>query len=101
MDNKSSKPLTEMQKNFVKINTCFIPLKAIIKFFRNIRHQIKINLHKEWENNKLGIDPTIDGKPRLELEESKIISYNNSTKWMFVIFIRATYEIRVFFDCIF
>lgn len=62
------------------INIDFFAVKTIIKFYRYLRHQIKINLHKEWENNLMGVEPTEDAKPRLEIDESKIITYDNSTK---------------------
>ena len=88
MDNKSLKVSYRNAKDFCKdINTDFIALKTMIKFYWNIRHQIKVNLHKEWNNNKLGIETTIDGKPRLELEESKIISYDNSLNGCLVLLI--------------
>ena len=79
MENKSLKVSLRNVKQFCKdINIDFIALKTIIKFYRIVRHQIKINLHKEWEVNQLGIGPTQDGIPRLELDESKIITYDNS-----------------------
>ena len=34
----------------------------------------------------MGIEPTIRGKSYIEIDESKIINYNNETKWMFGIY---------------
>jgi len=40
-------------------------------------------MHKYWKNNYLGLESTTDGKSRIEIEESKVITYNNITKWLF------------------
>lgn len=31
----------------------------------------------------MGLEPTIDGKQYIEIDESKVIAYNNTTKWLF------------------
>lgn len=78
MENKSLKVSLRNAKEFCKdITIDFIALKTIIKFYMTVRHQIKINLHKEWQVNQLGIEPTQDGITRLELDESKIITYEH------------------------
>lgn len=45
----------------------------------------------------MGIEPTNDGKSRIEIDESKVITNNNITRWMFVLSNRGNYDIRVFY----
>ena len=40
-------------------------------------------MHKIWSEKQLGMEPTIRGKSYCEIDESKIINYNNETRWMF------------------
>ena len=54
-------------------------------------------MHKTWAENKLGIEPGPNGKSYCEIDESKIINYNNETRWMFGIYDRGTNDIRIFF----
>ena len=54
-------------------------------------------MHKMWNNKKLGFEPTDFGKSYFEIDESKIINYNNETRWMFGIYDRGTKETRIFF----
>ena len=46
---------------------------------------------------KMGLEPNDRGKSYCEIDESKIINYNNETRWMFGIYDRGTKEIRIFF----
>ena len=71
--------------------------RIISKFFNKIRIKIKNKMHKKWEEIKLGTEPCHNGKTYCEIDESKIINYNNETRWMFGIYDRGTYEIKIFF----
>jgi len=44
-------------------------------------------MHKYWKYNYLGLEPTTDGKSNIEIEESKVITYNNTTKWLLCLWI--------------
>ena len=39
--------------------------------------------HKFWKDNLMGEEPGLDGKSRIEIDESKIITLGNTTRWMF------------------
>ena len=54
-------------------------------------------MHKSLNENKLGIDPYINGKRYSEIDESKIINYNNETRWMFDIYDRGSNDVRIFY----
>ena len=71
--------------------------KIISKFFNTVRIKIKNKMHKNWEANQLGTEPCKNGKSYCEIDESKIINYNNETRWMFGIYDRGTHNIRIFF----
>ena len=71
--------------------------RIVSKFFNTIRIKIKNKMHKTWAENKLGIEPGPNGKSYCEIDESKIINYNNETRWMFGIYDRGTSEVRIFF----
>ena len=68
----------------------------IQKLYRLLRNKIKIEMHKEWRNNKLGHQPSSGGVPRLEIDESKILGNINKIYWMFGIIDRASGDCRVF-----
>ena len=55
------------------------------------------NMHKKWNLNPMGLEPCIDGKSKIEIDESKFITYNNSVRWMFGLVDRGKYDIRIFF----
>ena len=42
-------------------------------------------------------EPCKNGKSYYEIDESKIINYNNETRWMFGFYDKGTYNIRIFF----
>ena len=52
-------------------------------------------MHKQWKNNLIGLEPAENGKERREIDESKIVTYNNSVKWMFGLVDRTNREIRI------
>ena len=54
-------------------------------------------MHKSWNENKLGIEPCINGKCYCEIDESKIINYNNEKRWMFGIYDRGSNDVRIFY----
>jgi len=37
-------------------------------------------MHKHWKNNLMGLEPAESRKVRIEINESKIVIYNNSSK---------------------
>ena len=47
-------------------------------------------MHKSWGENKLGIEPCENDKSYCEIDDSKVINYNNETRWMFGIYDRGT-----------
>ena len=53
-------------------------------------------MHKSWNENKLGIEPCINGKCYQEIYDSKIINYNNETRWMFGIYDRGSNDDEYF-----
>ena len=71
--------------------------KLVSKFFNIIRIKIKNKMHKKWNENQLETEPWKNGKRYCEVDESKIINYNNETRWMFGIYDRGTNEVRIFF----
>ena len=73
-----------------------VSLKNIQKLYRLIRNKIMISMHKSWENNPLGKEPTIDGVFRIEIDESKIVGNQNKVFWMFGIIDRFDKDCRVF-----
>ena len=54
-------------------------------------------MHNEWNQTQLGTEPCNNGKCYCEIDESKIINYNNETRWMFGIYGRGTHDIRIFY----
>ena len=50
-----------------------------------------------WKEKKLGTERSENGKSYCEIDESKIVSYNNETRWMFGIYDRGTKEVGIFY----
>ena len=50
------------------------------KFFKIIRHKIMENTNSYWNNNYMGSDPGVDGKARIEIDESKVITFDNNVR---------------------
>ena len=98
VDNKSVKDsylnCKELSKQ-LKIKN--VTKRSVSKFFNTIRVKIKNKMHKKWEEKQLGTEPCSNGKSYCEIDESKIINYNNETRWMFGIYDRGTNDIRIFF----
>lgn len=85
-------------KEFAKdINIPTISRKNIAKIYNTIRIKIKNEMHLFWHNNLMGIEPSTDGKSQIEIDESKVITHDNNTRWMFGIFDRGNYDIRIFY----
>lgn len=80
-----------------KLNLETISKKNISKFMNIIRIKINNFFHAYWNINQIGIETTNDGKIRLEVDESKIITYDNQVRWMLGIVDRGSKEIRVFY----
>ena len=74
-----------------------ISRKYIGKIFNIIRHKIMENTHSYWNNNYMGMVPGVDGKSRIEIDESKLITFDNNIRWMFGLVDRNKYDIRLFF----
>ena len=70
--------------------------KHISKFYQILRNKIKETMHNEWNQTQLGTEPCNNGKCCCEIDESKIINYNNETSWMFWVYDRGTHDIRIF-----
>jgi len=45
----------------------------------------------------MGLEPAENGKARIEIDESKLVTYNNSIKWMFGLVDRDNRDIRIFY----
>jgi hypothetical protein len=50
-----------------------------------------------WNENKMGIEHGVDGKSRIEIDESKVVTFGNTVRWMFGLCDRGKYDIRIFF----
>ena len=55
-----------------------------------------ISMHKFWENNPLGKEPTNDGVSRIEIDENKNVGNKNKVFQMFGIIDKFHKECRVF-----
>ena len=53
--------------------------------------------HNDWMQNKMGMEPGLDGKSRIEIDESKVVSFGNTVRWMLGLVDRGNYDIRIFF----
>ena len=52
-------------------------------------------MHKKWQNNILGIEPSDKGVAHIEIDESKIIGNSEKVLWMFGMIDRADKEARI------
>lgn len=43
------------------------------------------------------IEPCLDGKSKIEIDESEFITSDGSVRWMFGLVYRAKYDIRIFY----
>ena len=88
--------------NFLKklsINSIYksISKKHIGEILSIVRFYIMRSTHKFWKDNLMGEEPGLDGKSRIEIDESKIITLCNKVQWMFGLVDRAKYYICIFF----
>ena len=54
-------------------------------------------MHKNWNSNNMGMEPCLDGKSKIEIDESKFITQGGTIRWMFELVNRAKYDIRIFY----
>ena len=40
--------------------------------------------YRYWNENKMGMEPGLDGKSRIEIDESKVVTFGNTVRWMSV-----------------
>lgn len=50
------------------------------KIFNIIRHKIMENTHSYQNNNYVGMEPGVDGKTRIGIDESKLITFDNNVR---------------------
>ena len=55
-----------------------------------------VSLHKYWEKNKLGKEPSDGGVSRIEIDENKIVGNQNKVFLMIGIIDRFDKESRIF-----
>ena len=91
-----NKSLIEIDGLCKKINKPSTTNKTIIKLFQLLREKIRIKYHEEWKKKPLGMEPSTNGVPRVEIDESEIIGNQNKILWMFGMIDRADKEARVF-----
>ena len=98
VENKSVKDSYNNSLEFSRqLHIVYVTKKLVSKFFNTLRIKIKNIMHKIWNENKLGIEPCKNGKSYCEIDESKIINYNNETRWMFGIYDRGSNDVRIFY----
>jgi hypothetical protein len=92
----ANKAFNEYEKFKGIIDAGDVSLKNIQKLYRIIRHKLMASLHKYWEKNQLGKEPSDGGVSRIEIDESKIVGNQNKVFWMFGIIDRFDKECRIF-----
>ena len=94
-------PLNSVYKNCKEFSKDIeienISRNYLAKIYNIFRIQIKKKMHKIWSTNKMGTEPCNDGKSKIEIDESKFITYNNRVRWMFGLVDRSQYDIRIFY----
>lgn len=58
-------------------------MKTLVKIFRVFRTKIKECYHNKWKEHQLGIEPTDEGVPKVEIDESEVIGNSQKILWMF------------------
>ena len=81
--------------NDLKIET--ISYSHISKIFRILRLKIMEKMRQYWNNNLIGLYPADNGKDRIEIDESKVITYDGDVRWMFGLVDRGHYDIRIYY----
>ena len=92
----ANKAFIEYKKFNEIIDVGNLSLNNIQKFYRLIRNNIKVKMHKEWKKSMLGVEPCTGGVPRVEIDESKIIGNSEKVYYMFGIIDRSNKNCRVF-----
>ena len=54
--------------------------KTLGKIFNVIRIKIQKKMHFDWSHNKMGMEPCLDGKSKIEIDESKFITYEGRVR---------------------
>ena len=54
-------------------------------------------MHNKWNSNNMAMEPCLDGKSKIEIDESKFITYSGTVRWMLGLVDRAKYDIRIFY----
>ena len=54
-------------------------------------------IYKKWSINKMGTEPCSDGKNKIEIDESKFITYDNRVRWMLGLVDRSQNYIRILY----
>lgn len=62
-----------------------------------IKGKIKDKMSNYWNSNNKAIEPCLDGKSKIEIDESKFITYGGTVRWMFILVDRPKYDIRIFY----
>mgnify|MGYP006916232423 CR=1 FL=1 len=75
----------------------FISKKHISKIIAIISNKIMEITYYYWNENKMGMEPGLDGKSRIEIDESKVVTFGNTVRWIFDLVDRGKYDIRIFF----
>lgn len=92
----ANKAMIEFKNFQEQIDVDNVSISNIQKLFRVLRNKIKIKMHNDWKNNPLATEPYSDGISRVEIDESKIISNNDKTYYMFKLIDRQTKNARVY-----
>ena len=92
----ANKAMIEFKNFQEQIDVDNVSISNTQKLFRVLRNKIKIKMHNDWKNNPLATEPYSDGISRVEIDESKIISNNDKTYYMFGMIDRQTKNARVY-----
>lgn len=94
-------PLNTVYRNCKQFSKDFsiepVSRNCLSKIYYIIRNKIIQTIHKKCDLNPMGQESCIDGKSKIEIDESKFITYNNSVRWMFGLVDMGKYDIRIFY----
>ena len=62
-----------------------------------IRLKIMHSFHNKCSHKNIGAEPADNAKPRIELDESKIVTFDNQVRWMLEFIDRGTKEIWIYY----
>ena len=62
-----------------------------------VRIKIMKSTYENWNKNLMACEPCDDGFFKVEIDESKIVTYDGKVRWMFGIADRGRYDVRIFF----